>query len=120
MNCLPHFSIALRRLITLAAYRPAGTREALPGTICETFVPHFLRRALGAAPDHQRKSLSVRKHLLDAGYVGFIHQRELFQLAHAAGPFCTHQVALAGMAALDFAVGGELEALSGAAVRFQF
>src|SRR3979490_2708460 len=32
-----------RRLpaITSAAHRPAGTREALPGTICETFVPHF-------------------------------------------------------------------------------
>jgi hypothetical protein len=55
MNCSPHFSIALRRLISSAAYRPAGTREALPGTNCETFVPHFLRRALDAAPDYQRK-----------------------------------------------------------------
>src|SRR5258708_24639481 len=120
MNWLPHFSIALQRLITLAAYRPAGTREALPGTICETFVPHFIRRALDVATNHQRKSLSVRKHLLDAGDVGFIYERELLQLAHAAGPFCTHQVALAGVPALDFAVGGELEALPGAAVRFQF
>src|SRR5713226_9548383 len=50
VNCSPHFAIALRRLITYAAHRPAGTREALPGTICETFVPHFLRRALDAAP----------------------------------------------------------------------
>src|SRR5260370_23050249 len=50
MNCLPQFTIALRRRFTSAAYRPAGTREALPGTICETSVPHFLRRALAAAP----------------------------------------------------------------------
>src|ERR1700687_293897 len=42
MNCLPHFTIALRRWFTSAAYRPAGTREALPGTICGTCVPHFL------------------------------------------------------------------------------
>jgi hypothetical protein len=100
------------------ANRPAGTREALPGTICETFVPHFLRRALDAAPDYQRKSLSVGKHLPDASHVGFIYQRELFQLAHAAGPFCAHQVALAGVPALDLAVGGELETLPGAAVGF--
>jgi hypothetical protein len=33
MKCLPHFTIALRRWFTSAAYRPAGTREALPGTI---------------------------------------------------------------------------------------
>jgi hypothetical protein len=32
MNCLPHFTIALRRWFTSAADRPAGTREALPGT----------------------------------------------------------------------------------------
>src|SRR5258706_5248982 len=64
--------------------------------------------------------LAVGKHLLDAGHVGFVYQRELLQLAHAAGPFCAHQVALAGVAALDLAVGGELEALPGAAVRFQF
>jgi hypothetical protein len=56
MNCLPHFAIALRRKFTFAAYRPAGTREALPGTICETFVPHFLFRALAAVPVIQRKS----------------------------------------------------------------
>src|SRR5467141_307617 len=93
----------------VGANRPAGTREALPGTICETFVPHFLRRALDAAPDNQRKSLSVRKHLLDAGHVGFIYQRELLQLAHAAGPFCAHQMALAGVAALALAIGGELK-----------
>src|SRR6266849_5148245 len=65
-------------------------------------------------------ALAVRKHLLDAGYVRFIHQRQLLELAHAAGPFCAHQVALAGVAALDFAVGGELEALPGAAVGLQF
>jgi hypothetical protein len=120
MNCSPYFSIALRRWITFAANRPAGTREALPGTICETFVPHLLRGALDAAPDYQRNSLSVRKHLLDAGHVSFIHQRQLLELSHAAGPFRTHQVALAGVPALDLPVRCELEALPGAAVRFQF
>src|SRR5712671_7412251 len=66
-----------------------------------------------------KKSLAVGKHLLDAGHVRFIYQRELLQLAHAAGPFCTHQVALAGMPALDLAVRRELEALPGAAVGLQ-
>src|SRR5712671_3615761 len=66
-----------------------------------------------------KKSLAVGEHLLDAGHVGFIYERELFQLAHAAGPFCTHQVALAGVPALDLAVRRELEALPGAAVGLQ-
>src|SRR5229473_5924974 len=65
-------------------------------------------------------ALAVRKHLLDAGHVCLVHQRQLLELAHAAGPFCAHQVALAGVPALDLAVGGKLEALPGAAVRFQF
>src|SRR6202040_1757189 len=65
------------------------------------------------------ETLAVGEHLLDAGHVGFIYQRELLQLAHAAGPFCTHQVALAGVAALDLAGGGELKALSGATVGLQ-
>jgi hypothetical protein len=33
MNCLPLITTALQRWFTSAAYRPAGTREALPGTI---------------------------------------------------------------------------------------
>jgi hypothetical protein len=33
MNYSPHFTIALRQWLTSAADRPAGTREALPGTI---------------------------------------------------------------------------------------
>src|SRR5260370_22895841 len=32
LDCLPHFTLALRRRFTSAADRPAGTREALPGT----------------------------------------------------------------------------------------
>jgi hypothetical protein len=127
-------------------YRPAGTREALPGTICGTCVPHFPWRAHPKAAlleiriDQRRNSnlangrwsqkgrsmlrpymetLAVGEHLLDAGHVGFIYERELFQLAHAAGPFCTHQVALAGVPALDLAVRRELEALPGAAVGLQ-
>src|SRR6266568_7408072 len=65
-------------------------------------------------------ALAVGKHLLDAGHVRFIYQRELLQLAHAAGSFGAHQVALAGMPALDLAVRRELETLPGATVRFQF
>jgi hypothetical protein len=41
MNCLPHFTIALRRWFTSAAYRPAGTREALPGTMLRNFRSAF-------------------------------------------------------------------------------
>jgi len=32
MNCSPHFLDRLAAIDTFAAYRPAGTREALPGT----------------------------------------------------------------------------------------
>src|SRR5882762_5973048 len=101
------------------ANRPAGTREALPGTICETFVPHFLRRTLAAVPVFQRNSLAVRKHLLDAGHVRFTHQRQLLELAHTAWGLRAHQVALAGVAALDLAVRRELEALPRAAESLQ-
>jgi hypothetical protein len=119
MNCLPHFTIALRRWSTFAAYRPAGTREALPGTILRNFRSTFSSRTHAAVSVIQRKSLSVGKHLLDAGYVGFVYERELLELTHAAGSFGAHQVALAGMAALDLAVGGELKALACAAVGLQ-
>src|SRR6266849_10358582 len=76
-----------------------------------------------ANPRHAQKivtALAVGKHLLDAGYVCFIHQRELLQLAHAARRFGAHQVALAGVPALDLAVRGDLEALPGAAMGLQF
>src|SRR5260370_39246702 len=36
VNCSPHFSIALRRSISSAAHRPAGTREAVTGTFFRT------------------------------------------------------------------------------------
>src|SRR6266700_5574565 len=134
MNCLPHFTIALRRRFTAAADRPAGTREALPGTICGTCVPRFKHKGTTycaptkkngwrAIPPHAQKidtALAVGKHLLDAGHVCFVHQCELLQLAHAAGRFSAHQVALSGMPALNLAVGGKLEALPGAAVGLQF
>src|SRR6266849_1585245 len=70
--------------------------------------------------DKTKAGLAIRKHLLDAGDVCFVDQGQLLELAHASGRFGTHQMALAGVAALDLAVGGELEALSGAAMRFQF
>jgi hypothetical protein len=65
-------------------------------------------------------ALAVREHLLDAGHVGLAHQSQLLELAHAAGRFGSHQVALAGVAAQDLAVGGDLEALPRATVRLQF
>src|SRR5712692_5385629 len=70
--------------------------------------------------DKTKAGLAIRKHLLDAGDVCFVDQGQLLELAHASGRLGTHQMALARVAALDFAVGGELEALPGAAVRFQF
>src|SRR6266853_5119634 len=73
-----------------------------------------------AGAPRKKLSLAVGKHLLDAGYVCFVHQRQLLELAHPAGGFGAHQVALAGMPTLDLAVGGDLEAFPGAAVRFQF
>jgi hypothetical protein len=66
------------------------------------------------------KTLAVRKHLSDCGYVSGADQRQLLQLAHAAWSFCAHQVAFAGMHPFDFAVRGDLETLSSAAMGFQF
>src|SRR5258708_22371966 len=70
--------------------------------------------------DKKKAGLAVRKHLLDAGNVRFVDQGQLLELAHASGRLGTHQMALARVAALDLAVGGELKALSGPAMRFQF
>ena len=119
----------------IGADRPAGTREALPGTICRDCALRFKRKGTrrGGYPYEEKRNgvqghgtrrkivtaLAVRKHLPDAGHVGLVYERQLLQLAHAARRFGAHQVALAGMTALDFAVGGDLEALPGSAVRFQ-
>jgi hypothetical protein len=65
-------------------------------------------------------NLAVGKHLADGGYVSRTDQRQLFKFAHAAGGFCAHQVALAGVHAFDFAVRGDFETLAGAAMSFQF
>jgi len=64
-------------------------------------------------------ALAVWEHLLDGGDVPGTHQRQLFQFAHAAGGFRAHQVALARVHALDFAVRGDFETLFGAAMGFQ-
>jgi len=41
----------------IGAYRPAGTREALPGTICGTYVPRFKRRGArrGGCPFEEKR-----------------------------------------------------------------
>src|SRR5260370_8242369 len=70
--------------------------------------------------DKTKAGLTIRKHLLDAGNVCFVDQGQLLELALAAGRFGTHQMALAGVAALDFAVGGELEPLPAPPLGFQF
>src|SRR6267154_3320113 len=47
-------------------HRPAGTREALPGTICRACAPRCCASTLKRAEDcaeNQRKNLAVRKHL---------------------------------------------------------
>jgi hypothetical protein len=62
--------------------------------------------------------LAVGKHLSDGGYVSRTDQRQLLEFAHAAGGFCAHEVAFAGVHAFDFAVRGDFEALSGAAMCF--
>jgi hypothetical protein len=41
MNYSPNFTIALRQWFTSAADRPAGTREALPGTMLRNFRSAF-------------------------------------------------------------------------------
>src|SRR5260370_19676290 len=81
------------------ADRPAGTLEGLPGTIFGACVPRFKHKGTNyfaptkkngwrAISPHAQKidtALAVGKHLLDAGHVCFVHQRELLQLAHAGG-----------------------------------
>ena len=88
------------------------------------YIVPLRRKTVGVQINGTRKkivtALAVGKHLLDAGYVRFVDQRQLLELAHASRRLGTHQMALARVPALDFAVGGELEALPGAAVRFQF
>src|SRR6266478_2188128 len=60
------------------------------------YIVPLRRKSAGVQINGTRKkivtALAVGKHLLDTGYVCFVDQRELFQLAHAAGPFCAHQV----------------------------
>jgi hypothetical protein len=120
MNCLPHFTIALRRRLLLRRIgRQAPVKRCL-ARIAQLSLHIFFAGHLLPCPLLQRKSLSVRQHLLDAGYVGFVDERELLELTHAARGFGAHQMALPRMAALDFAGGGEPKALACAAVRFQF
>ena len=69
---------------------------------------------------YKKIHLAVGKHLLDAGDVCFVDQRQLLELTHTARRFCAHQMAFTGVPSLDFAVGGELEALPGAAVGLLF
>jgi hypothetical protein len=102
---------ALRQTF-FAAYRPAGTREALPGTMSRIEIRN------SKIGETYGENSAVREHLPDGGYVSGTDQRQLLQLAHAAWSFSAHQVALAGVHPFDFAVRGNLETLPGAAVSF--
>jgi len=64
-------------------------------------------------------ALAVRQHLPDGGYVSGTNQRQLLQLAHAAGSLGAHKMALAGVHPFNFAVRGYLETLSGATMSLQ-
>jgi len=123
-----------------AANRPAGTRVALPGSMCGIFIPRCeaetsrqsLRSAscilaslsiqlLRAWPKSEAKNSSkrVRQHLLGLQRVRFAHLRQLFQLAHAARGLGAQDVALARVRADDLAGRRNLKAFRGAAVRLQ-
>jgi hypothetical protein len=69
----------------------------------------------------QRKDLkSVGQHLLNRANVGRTHERQLLELTHAALLLRSGKMALAGVHANDLAGRGNLEALGGAAMRFEF
>jgi hypothetical protein len=123
---------AARRTIYAALYRPAGTREALPGAM--PF--HISAERRGLAPDFlllprisfdglklkvfgPNSLLSVRKQELHVPLIGGAHQRKLLQLAHAAGFLSAEQMAFPGMHAKNFAGGGDLEAFLSAPVSLQ-
>jgi hypothetical protein len=126
-----------------AADRLAGTRDALPSTMARLASRIFLtahreivrREKLfqGEAAKVSAGELrlnraqpeplaAVGKHLLDAGDVARTDQRELFELTHAAGTFGTGKVALGGVAANDFASGGDFKAFfcTGMALELEF
>jgi hypothetical protein len=73
---------------------------------------------IDVAPETKRLR-AVRKQQLNVGFVSGVHQRELLQLAHAAGGFGAEQVALAGVHAKDFSGGGDFEAFFCTAVSLQ-
>jgi hypothetical protein len=123
--------LTARRTIDAARYRPAGTREALPGAM--PF--RFSAKRRGLAPDFccycvsfdnlrlkvfvRKFSLSVRKQELYVPLIGGAHQRKLLELAHAAGFLGAEQVTLPRMHAKNFAGGGNLEAFFCAPVSLQ-
>lgn len=57
---------------------------------------------------------------MNFGGIAGRHFDLLAETAHALGLFRSQQMTLAGMMAHDFAGGSDLEALGGAAMRFQF
>jgi hypothetical protein len=112
-------------------YRPAGTREALPGAMPFRFSAKRRELALDfllllhqlrwfeAESLCQKFNLSVGKQQLHVQPVRGAHQRQLLQLAHAAGFLGAQQMALPRMHAKNFSGGGDLEALLSAPVGFQ-
>src|SRR6266436_2537838 len=104
-------------------HRPAGTREALPGTICRACAPRCCASTLNQVEDCaeiQRKNLAIRKHLPDGGDVPWADQGQLLELAHTAGALGASEVAFAGMCAHDLSARCDFETLGSAAMGFQF
>ena len=94
----------------VAGLRPAFLLQVLQSRFAET------------ETDFQAKCVAAKRTEATAsrsGDVRGVHQRELLELAHAAGSLGAEQMALAGMHTQNFAVGGDLEALFGAAVGLQ-
>jgi hypothetical protein len=122
---------AARRTFNAARYRPAGTREALPGAMPFRFSAKRRELALDfllllhqlrwieAENLCQKFSLSVRKQQLHVQPVRGAYQRQLLQLAHPAGLLRAQQMALPRMHAKNFSRGCHLEAFLCAAVRLQ-
>ena len=117
--------------------RPAGTREALPGTFCGSLLRN-LAVAEQARPPQKSflgktklaetgeltlalKNLSpVGQHLTHRCDVGLIDLRQLLELAHALGRLGAEQVTLARMHPENLAIRGDLETLFCAAMGLQF
>src|SRR5207253_1264781 len=109
MDPTPSGRIGRQAPVKRCLARFAGLASCVSNGRARTIAP--LRRKMDGVPFHGTHmkivtALAVGKHLLDAGDVRLVHQRQLLQLAHAAWRFRTHQVALTRVHAFNFAMRG--------------